>query len=420
MVAREPTTERAQLRSLRARREAIRELVLRRSPRLPSLVKKQEEAFRRRVRQQITGDQERKVREYIRLKLEEPPAIRLRDKISFLGGVLGVSAIEFAILVQPRSFAVWYITFILPLLALRLWLYSRLRWHYFLMDFCYLINISCLVQVVAYPQFQPLIVANFAHATGPLAMAIPAWRNSLVFHSLDKITSIFVHALPALLLFCTRWYPPPGLELPDELSVAGVMRMGMLTYWSWQVCYVLLTEVVFRRRLSDPGLMTSIRWLTTPPYTGITRSVHTMLNSVGVMKPGEMFDSECWKTKLIFIAVQSVYTSLSLLPIAYLWSSFYLHLTYLVAIYVICVWNGSNYYIEVFSKAYRKQFEGDAATRAAATLQMMEAPAPRSRSSSNLEGRPARRDSAADDDDGAAPSGMEVEVGVEGVDKKDA
>jgi len=347
------------------------------------------------VRQQITGDEERKVRDHIRRKLEEPPAIRLRDKVSFLGGVLGVSAIEFAILVQPRHFARWYIAFILPLLVLRLWLYSRLRWHYFLIDFCYMVNVSCIFQVLAYSQWTPLIIANFAHATGPLAMAIPAWRNSLVFHSLDKITSIFVHALPALLLFCTRWYPPPGLELPQKLGVIDTLRLGMLTYWSWQLFYVFITEIVLWRRLKDPGLMTSIRWLTTPPYTGLTRSVHRLLNIIGVMKPGEMFDSECWKTKFIFIAVQSVYTVLALLPVAYLWSSFYLHLTYLICIYIVCVWNGSNYYIEVFSTAYRKQFEGDAAARAAATRQMMEAPAPRNRSSANLDGRISRTPSTA-------------------------
>lgn len=44
-------------------------------------------------------------------------------------------------------------------------------------------------------------------ATGPLAWAIPVWRNSLVFHDIDKITSIFIHAFPGMLVFCMRWYP---------------------------------------------------------------------------------------------------------------------------------------------------------------------------------------------------------------------
>ncbi|EOD38364.1 hypothetical protein EMIHUDRAFT_55825, partial [Emiliania huxleyi CCMP1516] len=252
-----------------------------------------------------------------------------------------VAAIEFAILVRPRSFAWWYVGFILPLLGLRLWIYSRLRWHYFLIDFCYMANVSCLVQVLAYPQLQPLVVANFAHASGPLALAIITWRNSLVFHSLDKITSVFIHALPALLLFCTRWYPPAGLELPDSISAWTTMRLGVLSYGAWQLFYVLVTEALFARALhDDPALMTSIRWLTSPgsngDYSGLTR----------------MFDADRWKTKLIFIAVQLLYTCVALLPVPLLWSHYWLHLAYLLGIYLACVWNGSSYYIEVFSKAY--------------------------------------------------------------------
>lgn len=35
--------------------------------------------------------------------------------------------------------------------------------------------------------------------------AIPTWRNSFVFHSLDKVTSVFIHLFPALLTYVKRW-----------------------------------------------------------------------------------------------------------------------------------------------------------------------------------------------------------------------
>ena len=40
---------------------------------------------------------------------------------------------------------------------------------------------------------------------GPLCCAIIVWRNSLVFHSLDKVTSFFLHALPPMSLHLTRY-----------------------------------------------------------------------------------------------------------------------------------------------------------------------------------------------------------------------
>jgi hypothetical protein len=33
-----------------------------------------------------------------------------------------------------------------------------------------------------------------------------AWRNSLVLHSLDKVTSIYIHFFPALLAYSERWH----------------------------------------------------------------------------------------------------------------------------------------------------------------------------------------------------------------------
>merc|ERR1712155_291318 len=37
-------------------------------------------------------------------------------------------------------------------------------------------------------------------------MAILVWQNSLVFHSLDKLTSIFIHVFPPLTLHLYRSY----------------------------------------------------------------------------------------------------------------------------------------------------------------------------------------------------------------------
>lgn len=35
-------------------------------------------------------------------------------------------------------------------------------------------------------------------SNGPLLWAIITWRNSLVFHDLDKITSVMIHAFPPI------------------------------------------------------------------------------------------------------------------------------------------------------------------------------------------------------------------------------
>ena len=129
---------------------------------------------------------------------------------------------------------------------------------------------------------------------------------------------------------------------------------------------------------SNDKMMTSIRWLTTPDkgggYSGMAAGAMAAARSCGFFAPGEPFDSEHWKTKVVFMLVQLIYTAVTLLPIPWLWQSFELHLAYLLCIYTVCVWNGGSYYIEVFSKAYRKQFEGDRDQRRRAVFESFGAP----------------------------------------------
>ena len=47
------------------------------------------EQLSRRIRRKLTGEEDRRVRDYVREILEEPPVVRLRDKLSFLLGVVG-------------------------------------------------------------------------------------------------------------------------------------------------------------------------------------------------------------------------------------------------------------------------------------------------------------------------------------------
>jgi len=56
-----------------------------------------------------------------------------------------------------------------------------------------------------YPESRLLFQILFSLATGPVTFAIMAWRNSLVFHSLDRLTTVAVHAFPPLMIYIMRW-----------------------------------------------------------------------------------------------------------------------------------------------------------------------------------------------------------------------
>nr|XP_006815571.1 PREDICTED: uncharacterized protein LOC102805840 [Saccoglossus kowalevskii] len=102
----------------------------------------------------------------------------------------------------------YYYTVVLPLLvAIRVWIYWTKKWQWFLLDFCYFANAMTMIYIWVIPNHEFMFMLVFALANGPLIWAILIYRNSLVFHSLDKMTSVFIHLLPAYLSFGLRWYP---------------------------------------------------------------------------------------------------------------------------------------------------------------------------------------------------------------------
>jgi hypothetical protein len=68
-----------------------------------------------------------------------------------------------------------------------------MAYHYFLFDICYVINGLCLIFIWIWPSNTILFQACYGLAHGPSAIAIATWRNSLVFHSVEKVTSLFIH-----------------------------------------------------------------------------------------------------------------------------------------------------------------------------------------------------------------------------------
>lgn len=81
----------------------------------------------------------------------------------------------------------------LYLLPLRAYTYKKRSWHYFLFDLCYYVTILNFIYIWLLPGNTALFMACYCLSHGALASAVITWRNSLVFHDSDKVTSLFVH-----------------------------------------------------------------------------------------------------------------------------------------------------------------------------------------------------------------------------------
>ena len=84
----------------------------------------------------------------------------------------------------------------LYLLPLRVYVYKKRDWHYFLFDLCYYVNILNFLFFWVFPSSPTLFVACYLLSHGSVASAVITWRNSLVFHDRDKVTTLFIHIYP--------------------------------------------------------------------------------------------------------------------------------------------------------------------------------------------------------------------------------
>ena len=323
-----------------------------------SQVQRTSHIVKKRVRKVVTGSSDRALRDWVK----EAKVVKTVDKFSFVLGVFVLCATEFMVLQYPEHFGTYYVILVSAMMALRYYMYARSRYLYFMIDFCYFANAACFVSVLAMPDSPRLWRLNFAVSNGTLLGALLAWRNSLVFHSLDKVTSIAIHLLPGLLTYVERWSNESKMCPPEDtacsLGFSGALAEPLVFYIIWQLLYILKTEVIDRERmLADPSIQTSLRWLTRDAKNPMHKMAKPICRTLGILGEDEQFDPEALKTKMVFWVGQLIFIFITLLPTAWLFANHTVHVGYILFVLSMAVYNGSNYYFEVFAARYLQQLE---------------------------------------------------------------
>ena len=138
--------------------------------------------------------------------MQTAPFWRKLDKYCFVFGALMLISYSYVIAKWPHYGIYWYVSIILPfLIAVRLIYYLQIGWHLYVSDFCYFGNVLLIYYIMFDPKNDMLFKVCFLNGSGLLSIAIKAMRNSLVFHKLDNITSLSIHAIPMTMVWHIRW-----------------------------------------------------------------------------------------------------------------------------------------------------------------------------------------------------------------------
>ncbi|KAH8815891.1 hypothetical protein F5884DRAFT_199584 [Xylogone sp. PMI_703] len=284
--------------------------------------------------------------------------VTAREKIAFICGVLNVLISGYIIGGFAEWFPLWYTAQLLYLMPIRGYLYKKRGYHYFLADLCYFVNFLTLMTIWVFPQSKRLFISTYCLAYGNNAIAIVMWRNSMVFHSFDKITSLFIHIMPCVTLHCIVHLYPQSFQQerypavwaiknapvgsPEHYGVLFMMLWSTLPYAVWQLSYHHFITVRRREKIAA-GRPTSFTWL--------RRSY-----------------SKAWIGKLVlslpeplqepsFMLIQYSYAVLTMLPCPLWFHSREASAVFLVGVFCWSVYNGATYYIDVFGKRFQNELE---------------------------------------------------------------
>ena len=152
-------------------------------------------------------------RDEIKFKMSRVPMLKFVDKIAFVSGVVMSWMFAYLLGRYPRDyFLIFFTLLIIPLVFCRWIRYMKMGMHYYLIDLCYFSTALILYNIWLDPRNEALMRIGFLTSHGCLAVSIMAFRNSLVFHDMDCITSIGIHAAPMIITHHIRWYLIPQEE----------------------------------------------------------------------------------------------------------------------------------------------------------------------------------------------------------------
>jgi hypothetical protein len=276
------------------------------------------------------------------------------DKLAFTIFTVNIVMTGFLAGFVPQYYYIVYTFKAVLLIGYRWYSYKKTRNHYYLFDFCYFTN--ALVLLYLWLPFLDtirglLFPVIFGFCNGPLLAAVALWRNSIVPHSIDKMTSAFIHISPAIAMWGLKWYSTPDQGFPlcmnptapgshgcNHGSTMEIILPPTILYLFWQIGYIVVVFFWRKERIEMGDYETSYKRMVEKTKEGF------LYHLCGVCGP------RC--RKHLYVIYQFIYTMGSVLLAYPCFHYLYANMLLVVAVLFVASYNGASFYIDVFSRRY--------------------------------------------------------------------
>lgn len=280
--------------------------------------------------------------------------VRTKDKVVYTLSVINAVLTAFLFGVVPHYFHWWHSPKAIMYIAHRWYTFRKQNQHYLLYDFCYWANGLTLLYCWVCPWSDVMFQILFVCSNGPLAWAVLAFSQSLIFHSAPHMTSVFIHTSPMLLTFAIRWLLPdehkanftiasaeaPIYSDPLNVSTFDLMWKSVVYFYGWWVVlYYVWVFVIMGPRIKRRGYKTLFdRVVSRGPTKFLAKiSKNDLIQKAAYMLTHFMF-------ALFTMLLTTVY-----------WRSFWIHVAFVLVIISVSAWNASGFYFTVFLAKYEEE-----------------------------------------------------------------
>lgn len=284
--------------------------------------------------------------------LKSAPFTRLSDKLTFIFGVLLVIFHSFVLGRYPNNGFYNYHSLTLTVLVFGKWVYYKsLGWHYYMSDFCYYANFLMIIFLMFYPKNDYLFKSLFLFSNGNIAIAVAAFRNQMVFHKFDNLSSLALHIYPQLVTWNLRWFTMEyELTLPEDqrrfvtldttFSWYRFIVIPTSLYFVWIFCYFLINFVFAAKRIRERNYDNMFNYYCQKKWA------HKILYQLGPkMAPA------------IFLSIHFAFFLVTHFGSIICMYSYEFHTLSIVIWLTWSIWNASCFYMDYFSKKYEASLQ---------------------------------------------------------------
>eukprot|EP00672_Neobodo_designis_P020255 CAMPEP_0174837200 /NCGR_PEP_ID=MMETSP1114-20130205/6579_1 /TAXON_ID=312471 /ORGANISM="Neobodo designis, Strain CCAP 1951/1" /LENGTH=403 /DNA_ID=CAMNT_0016071249 /DNA_START=54 /DNA_END=1263 /DNA_ORIENTATION=- len=295
----------------------------------------------------VTASASSKVASKVVRSDDEMEAVKLHDQIVYTASLVNVMITGYIMGLAPHNFYMWHTPKAIIYTAHRWYTFKKQNQHYLLYDFCYWANALAIAYCWFFPENEVMFQIVFMVANGPLAWAVLAFSQSLIFHSAPHMTSVFIHTSPMLLSYALRWYPSPfkvcanwpecSSDRDPNVEIGTMLWNAHAKFYLWWVViYYLWVYVVMNRRIQERGYKT----------------LYDRVSSRGPTKFLTKVSRNHLVQKAAYMVVHVGFATFTMLLATAYWRSQAAHLVFIAAILATSAWNASGFYFTVFANKY--------------------------------------------------------------------